>query len=167
MIAYGLCFIWQPSFVKNYSAFCSRHSFYVFFKQFLSRIENKFKPPRSDRGFLFEGFFQKFLHFHYFCHHTAICSFSNWFICFDFGYFFYNKDFFAFCKVFFTSYIARGIIKLIAWTTSFLEERLNLEITWLIWNANNATMPPCWTKNIHLHLKRLLLIQNAWSMNLA
>ena len=26
-----------------------------FFNQFISRIENKFKPPRSDRGFLFEG----------------------------------------------------------------------------------------------------------------
>ena len=32
--------------------------------------------------------------FTYFCHHTAIYSFSNWFICFDFGYFFYNKYFF-------------------------------------------------------------------------
>ena len=54
----------------------------------------------------------------YFCHHTAIYSFNNWFICFDFRYFFYNEDFFAFCKVFSTSHIARGIIKLIAWTTS-------------------------------------------------
>ena len=112
MIACGLCSIWQPSFVKNYSACCSRHSVYVFFNRFISRIENKFKPPRSDRGFLFEGFFQKFLH------HTAIYSFSNWFVCFDFRYFFYNKDFFAFCKVFSTSHIAQGIIKLIAWTTS-------------------------------------------------
>ena len=52
--------------------------------------------------------------FIYFCHHTAIYSFSNSFICFDFGYFFYNKDFFAFSKVFSTSHIARGIIELIA-----------------------------------------------------
>ena len=64
MIACGLCFIWQPNFIKNYSACCSRHSVYVFFNRLISRIENKFKPPRSDRGFLFEGFFQKFLHFH-------------------------------------------------------------------------------------------------------
>ena len=31
---------------------------YVFLNRFISRIENKFKPPRSNRGFLFEGFFQ-------------------------------------------------------------------------------------------------------------
>ena len=53
-------------FVKNYSACCSRHSVYVFFNRFISRIENKFKPPLSDRGFLFEGFFQKSLNFHLF-----------------------------------------------------------------------------------------------------
>ena len=29
-IACGLCFIWHPSFVRNYSACCSRHSIYVF-----------------------------------------------------------------------------------------------------------------------------------------
>ena len=102
----------------------------------------------------------------YFCHHIAIYSFSNWFTCFDFGYFFYNKDFFAFYKVFSTSHIARVIITLIAWTTFFLEERLDFEITWLIWNANNPTMSPPWPKNINLYLKRLLLIQNAWHMNL-
>ena len=101
-----------------------------------------------------------------FCHHTAIHSFSNLFIYFDFGYFFYSKDFFAFCKVFFKFHVARGIIKLIAWTTSFLEERLDFEITRLIWNANNPMMSPRWPKNINLYLKRLLLIQNAWRMNL-
>ena len=37
-----------------------------FSNRFISRIENKFKPPRSDRSFLSEGFFQKFLHFHLF-----------------------------------------------------------------------------------------------------
>ena len=105
-------------------AFCLR-----FFNRFISRIENMFKPLQSDRGFPFEGFFQKSSHFHLFCHHTAIYSSSNSFISFDFGYFFYNKDFFAFCKVFSTSHIARGIIKLTAWTTSFLEERLDFEIT--------------------------------------
>ena len=96
--------------------------------------------------------------FTYFCHHTAIYSFSNWFICFDLTDCFINKDFFAFGKVFSTSHNARGITKLIAWTTSSLEEHLDFEITWLIWNANNATMPTHWTKNIHLYLKRLLLI---------
>ena len=89
--------------------------------------------------------------FIYFCHHTAIYSFSNWFISFDFGYFFYNKDFFAFCKVFSTSHIARGLIKLIAWSP-LLQEPLDFEITWLIWNANNPTMSPPWPKNIHLYV---------------
>ena len=66
MIACGLCLIWQPSFVKNYSACCCKHSVYVCFNRFISLIENRFKQPRSDRGFLFEGFFQKSLHFHLF-----------------------------------------------------------------------------------------------------
>ena len=66
MIACGLCFTWQPSFVKNYSACCSGHSVYVFHNRFISRIENKFKPPQLDRCFLFAGFFQKSLHFHLF-----------------------------------------------------------------------------------------------------
>ena len=70
--------------------------------------------------------------FTYFRHHTAIYSFSNWFICFDFGYFFYNKDFFAFCKIFSTSHIARGITKLIVWTTPSLEERLDLNWDYVI-----------------------------------
>ena len=128
MIACGLCFIWQPSFVKNYSACCSRHSVYVFSNRFISRIENMFKPARSDRGFLLEGFFQKFLHFHLFLSSQSDLFFQQLIYLFDFGYFFYTKEFFAFCKVFSTCHIARGIIKLIAWTTSFLEERLDFEI---------------------------------------
>ena len=91
--------------------------------------------------------------FPYFCHHTAIYSSRNCFICFGFGYFFYNKEFFAFYKVFSTFYLAWRIVKLIARTTSILEERLDFEITWLIWNANNATMSPPWPKNIHLYSK--------------
>ena len=87
----------------------------TFLNRFISRIENKFKPPRSDRGFLFSShsdlFFQQLIYL-----------FWLWL--------FYNKDFFAFCKVFSTSHIARGIIKLTAWTTSFLDERLDFEITW-------------------------------------
>ena len=66
MIARSLCFTWQRSFVKNYSACCSRHPVYVFFNRFISCIENKFKPTPTDRSFLFEGFFQKSLHFHLF-----------------------------------------------------------------------------------------------------
>ena len=167
----GLCSIWQPSFSKNYSARCSRHSVYVFFNRFISRIENKFKAPRSNRGLLFEGFFQKSLHFRLFLLSHSDLFFQQ-LICFDFDYFVSNKDFFAFCKVTLTltltlstSHIARGIIELIAWTTSFLEERLDFEITWLIWNANNPTMSPPWLKNVHLYLKRLLLIQNTWRIN--
>ena len=76
-----------------------------------------------------KDFFENPYTFTYFCHHTAIYSFRNCFICFDFVQFFYNKEFFALYKVFPTFYIALRIIKLIAWTTSFLEERLDLEIT--------------------------------------
>ena len=112
-IACGLCFIWQPSFFRNYSAGCSRHSIYVFFNPLLLRIDNKFKPSPSDRGSLFEGFFQNPYTFTYFCHHTAI----------------YIKDYFAFRRIFSTCHTARGIIKLIAWTTSFPEERLDFKIT--------------------------------------
>ena len=165
MIECGLCFIWQPSFVRNYPACCSRHSVYVF-NRFISRTDNKFKLLRSDQGFLSEGFFQRSLHFHLFLSSHSDLFFHQLIIFSDFGYFFYNKDVFPFYKVFSTSHIARGIIKLIAWTTSFLEERLHLEVTWLIWNANNAPMSPPWPKNVHLYSRRLLFIQNPWSTNL-
>ena len=79
LIAYGLCYIWQPSFVKHFLTCCPRHSVHVFFNRFISCTEIKFKPPRSDRGFLFEGIFQKFLHFHLFLFsHSA--SFFHQFI---------------------------------------------------------------------------------------
>ena len=146
MIACGLCFIWQPSFVKNYSACCSRNSVYVFSIDSYHALKISLNHHDQTEVFYLKDFStlslsKSFPHFPYrnpytftyFCHHTAIYSFSNWFICFYFGYFFYNKDFFAFCKVFSTSHIARGIVKLLAWTTSFLEERLDFEITWLIW----------------------------------
>ena len=43
------------------------------------------------------------------------------------------RTFFLSCKIFFvTSYIARRIMKLIAWATSFIEERVDFEITLLI-----------------------------------
>ena len=85
-----------------------------FFSQFISRIEIKFKRPRSDRGFLFEGFFYKSLHFHLFLSSHSDSLFQQLIYFFDFGYFFYSTDFFAFCKVFSTFHIARGIIKLTA-----------------------------------------------------
>ena len=80
-----------------------------FFNPFILHIDNKFKPPPWDRGFLFQNPYT----FTHFCDHTPIYSFSNWFICSDFDYFFYSKDFFISYKIFSTSYIARGIIKLI------------------------------------------------------
>ena len=81
LIAYGLRFIWHPSFVKSYSACCSRHFVHVFFNRFMSCIEIKFKPPRLDRGFLFEGFFQKSLHFHIFLSsHSFILSVIDLFV---------------------------------------------------------------------------------------
>ena len=90
--ACGLCFIWQPSSVRNYSACCSRHSTYVFFNPLLLRIDKKFTPSPSDRGFLFEGFFQN--------PYTSLISvITQQFIflaidsIFYFGYFFYNNDF--------------------------------------------------------------------------
>ena len=48
-------------------------------------------------------------------------SFSNWFICFDFAYFFCNKEFFAFLEVFSTFHIAQVIIKLIIYMKKFLD----------------------------------------------
>ena len=96
MIAFGLCFIWQATFVKNYSPCCSWHSVYVFFNRFISRIENKPKPSQSDRGFLSEGFFQKSLHFHLFLSSHSDLFFQQLIYLFYFGYFFFDKDFFAF-----------------------------------------------------------------------
>ena len=166
MIECGLCFIWQPSFVRNYSACCSRHSVYVFSIDSYHALIISLNYCDQTEVSSLKDFSKNPYTFAYFCHHTAIYSSSNWFIFSDFGYFFYNKDIFAFYEIFSTCHIARGIIKLIAWTTSFLKERLDFEITWLIWNANNAPMSPPWPKNVHLYLKRLLFIQNAWSTNL-
>ena len=63
-------------------------AFYLWFlfNWFISRLDNTFKPPRSDQGLPLERFFQKSLHLHQFCHHTAIYSFRNWFIYSCFGY---------------------------------------------------------------------------------
>ena len=151
-------------FVKNYSSCCSRHSVYVFSVDSYHALKISLNHRDQIEVSSLKDFSKNPCTFTYFCHHTAIHSFTNWFVCFDFTYFFYSQDFFAFCKVFSKFHIARGIIKLIAWTTSFLKERLDFEITWLIWNANNPTMSPRWPKNINPYLKRLLLIQKACRM---
>ena len=155
----------QPSFVKNYSACCIRNSGHVFPINLYHALKIRLNHRNETDASSLKDFSKNPYTFTYFCHHTVIYSFRNCFICFDFGHFFYNKEFFAFYNVFPTFYIAWRIIELIAWTTSFLEKRLDFEITWLI-GANNATMSPPWPKNIHLYLKRLLLIQNAWRTNL-
>ena len=66
MIACGLCFIWQRIAWLKIILLVAQGILSTFFNRFISRIENKFKPPRSDRGFLFEGFSPKSLHFHLF-----------------------------------------------------------------------------------------------------
>ena len=150
-----------------YSVCCSRHSVYFFFNRFISRIENKFKPPRSDRGFLFERFFQKSSQWltlspisvitQRFILLTTDLSILTLVISFITRTFSPSARSFPH-PIFSTFHIARGIIKLIARTTSFLEERLGFEISWLIWNANNPTMSPPWAKGINLYLKRLLIL---------
>ena len=105
-------------------------AFYLrFFNRFISRIEKSLNNLDQTEVSFLKDFSKNPYTFTYFCHHTECCCFRNLFICSEFGYFFYNKDFFAFCKVFSISHVTGGIIKLIAWTTSFLEERLDFEIT--------------------------------------
>ena len=55
-----MLFLWPPSFVENYSTCCSRHSVYVL-----------------NNGFISRKFSKNLYTFAYFCHHTAIYSFSN------------------------------------------------------------------------------------------
>ena len=129
MIACDLYFIWQLSFVEKYSACCSRHSVYVFSINSYHALKIRLNHRNQTDVSSLKNFSKNPYTFAYFCHHTAIYSFRNCLICFGFGYFFYNKEFFAFYKVFSTLYIAWSIIKLIAWTTSFLEERLDFETT--------------------------------------
>ena len=135
MIACGLCLIWLPSFVKNYSACCPKHSVYVCFNRLISCIENKFKLTTAiRRRFPLWRIFLNILTLSPISVITQRFILSAIDLFFDFGYFFY-KDFFAFCKVFSTSHTARGIIELIAWIITFLEERLDFEITSLIYSV--------------------------------
>ena len=115
MIACGLCFVWQPSLASLkiiplgapgiLSTSFSIDSYHAL------KISSNLRDQTEVSSLM--DFSKNPNTFTYFYHHTAIYSFSNWFTGFDFGYFFYNKDFFAFCQVFSTfstSYIARGII---------------------------------------------------------
>ena len=156
-IACVLCFIWHPSFVRNYSGilstFFSIHDYYALTISLNHHHQTEVSSLKDFSTYsLTSVITQQFIL-------LPVDSF------FYLDYFFHNKDFLAFCKIFSTSHIAWGIIKLIAWTTSFLEERLDSEITWLVLNANNATMSPPWPINVHLYLKRSLLIRNAWRTN--
>ena len=129
MIACDLYFIWQLSFVKKYSACCSRHSVHVFSINSYHALKISLNHRNHTDVSSLKDLSKNPYTFTYFCHHTAIYSFTSWSSCFGFGYFFYNKQFFAFWKVFSTFHIVGRIINLIAWTTSFLEERLHFEIT--------------------------------------
>ena len=72
MIACGLCFIWQPSFVKNYCACCSRHSIYVFFNRFISRIEKSSNNRDQTEVSFLKDFSKNPYTFTYVCHHTDL-----------------------------------------------------------------------------------------------
>ena len=126
MFACSLCFIWQSNFVRNCSACYSRHSLYVFFSiDSYNPLTISLNHRHQTEVCSLKDFSKNPYTFAYFYHHTAIYCFSNRFICFDFSHFFYNKDFFAYCKIFSISHLDRGIIKLIAWATSFVEKRLD------------------------------------------
>ena len=66
LITCGLCFIWQPSFVGNYSACCSRHSIYTLFNRFISHIDNKLNQSDQTEVSSLKDFSQESLHFHLF-----------------------------------------------------------------------------------------------------
>ena len=132
MIVCDLYFIWQLSFVKKYSACCSRHSVYVFWFNSYHALKISLNHRNQTDVSPLKDFSKNPYTFTHFCHHTAIYSFTNWSCCFGFGYFFYHNQFFTFWKVFSTFHIDERFIKLIAWTTSFLEERLHFKITWSI-----------------------------------
>ena len=130
-----LCFIWQLSVVGNYSACCSKHSIYAFSIDSYHALTISLRhrdqtevsslkdfPPRIPILSPISVITQRFIL-------SAIDLFVLYLIqqLIYLFYFFYNKDFFALYKICSTSHIARGIIKLIAWTTSFLEERQDFD----------------------------------------
>ncbi len=104
--ACGFCYIWQPSFFKDYFTCCSRHSVRtLLFNRFIYHFDTDFKSPRSERDFLLEGFF------------INLVTVATWRIILS------SIELFVFPLPFLldfsTSHIARRIIKLIAWATPF------------------------------------------------
>ena len=72
MIARGFCSIWQPSFIKNYSACCSRHlsTFFSIDSHHASKLCLN-SCDRADVSSL-KDFSKNPYTFTYFCHHSAI-----------------------------------------------------------------------------------------------
>ena len=123
-----LCFIWQPSFVRNYSGCCSMRSIYVFSTHNYYALTISLNRHHQTEVSSLKDFSKILI-----LSLTSVITQQFILLAIDllfyFGYFFYNKDYLAFRKIFSTSYIAQRTIKLIAWTTSFLDERLDFENT--------------------------------------
>ena len=68
------------SFVKNYSACCSRHSAYVFSIDSYHALNISSNHCDQTKVSSLKDFSKNPYTFTYFCHQTAIYSFSNWFI---------------------------------------------------------------------------------------
>ena len=75
-------------------------AFYLrfFFNRFISRIDNRFKSPRSDQGFPFKRFFQKTLHLHLFLSPHSDLFIQQLF--FLFKLWLWTRDFFAYARSF-------------------------------------------------------------------
>ena len=74
LIACGLCFIWQASFVKNYSACCSRHSVHVFSIDSYHALKLSLNHRDLTEVSSLKDFSKNPYTFTYFCHHKAIHS---------------------------------------------------------------------------------------------
>ena len=120
----GFRYTWQPSFVKDSLASCSRHSTYVLFSDHALTmiLNNRDQTEASSKNF------SKMLSLSTILAPTwlvIVLSAIDLVIVLPFAIsFIYIKDFFD--PFFFsTSNIAPRIMKLLAWTTSFIEERLH------------------------------------------
>ena len=123
----------QASFVKRYSACCSRNSAYVVSTNLYLALKIILNHRNQTDVSSLKDFSKNPYTFTYFCHYTAIYFFSNRFICFDWLISSIRRSFSPSARSFsHLMHIAWGIIKLISWTTSFLEERLDIEIVWWI-----------------------------------
>ena len=108
--ACGFCYIWRPRSFNNSFTCCSRHSIRTLFSIDSYIALTLILNPRDQIEVSSLKDFSKILSLS--LHGEFNYSFINWFICFAFCYFFYNKGFLAFCWIFSASYIARRIIKL-------------------------------------------------------